>query len=97
MIKAAIVGCGKMADQHALQIRKICSATLVAACDAEPIMAKQLAERFDIPAWFTDIDEMLASARPDVVHVTTPPRATCRSVKNASRPALALTLKSRSL
>lgn len=75
MIRAAIVGCGKMADQHALQIRKICSATLVAACDAEPIMAKQLAERFDIPAWFTDIDEMLASARPDVVHVTTPPQS----------------------
>jgi predicted dehydrogenase len=64
-----------MADQHALQVRKISRATLVAACDAEPLMAKQLAERFEIPAWFTDVDEMLASVRPDVVHVTTPPQS----------------------
>jgi predicted dehydrogenase len=75
MIRAAIIGCGKMADQHAVQIRKISRATLVAVCDTEPLMAKQLAERFEIPAWFTDVDEMLASARPDVVHVTTPPQS----------------------
>jgi predicted dehydrogenase len=75
MIKAAIVGCGKMADQHAVQIQKISSAKLVAVCDAEPLMAKQIADRFRVPAWFTDVDEMLASAHPDVVHVTTPPQS----------------------
>ena len=75
MIRAAIVGCGKMADQHAFQIRRITGATLVAACDTEPLMAKQIADRFEIPAWFTDVDEMLASTRPDVVHVTTPPQS----------------------
>ena len=42
-----------MADQHASQIRKLPSATLVAVCDAEPLMARQLAERFQIPAWIT--------------------------------------------
>ena len=75
MIKAAIVGCGKMADQHAVQIQKIRSAKLVAVCDAEPLMARQLAERFGVPAWFTNLEQMLASARPDVVHVTTPPQS----------------------
>jgi predicted dehydrogenase len=75
MIKVAIVGCGKMSDQHAVQIQKINSAKLVAVCDAEPLMARQLAERFRLSAWFTDVDEMLASARPDVVHVTTPPQS----------------------
>src|SRR5689334_6651984 len=64
-----------MADQHAVQIRKISNATLVATCDAEPLMARQIAERFDVPAWFTNVDEMLAAARPDVVHVTTPPQS----------------------
>lgn len=64
-----------MADQHAVQILKVRTASLVAACDSEPLMAKQMAERFRIPAWFTDVDEMLASARPDVVHVTTPPQS----------------------
>ena len=75
MIKAAIVGCGKMADQHAVQIQKIGSAELVAVCDAEPLMARQLAQRFHVPAWFTNLDQMLASAHPDVVHVTTPPQS----------------------
>src|ERR1051325_2826367 len=75
MIRAAIVGCGKMADQHAVQIQKISDAKLVAVCDAEPLMARQIAERFKVPAWFTSVDEMLASAKPDVVHVTTPPQS----------------------
>jgi predicted dehydrogenase len=75
MIRVAIVGCGRMADQHGSQIKKIQNATLVAACDTEPLMAKSLAERFHIPAWFTDVDQMLASARPDVVHITTPPQS----------------------
>jgi len=75
MTKVAIVGCGKMADQHAIQIQKIASAKLVGACDTEPLMAKQIAERFGIPASFTDVDDMLASIHPDVVHVTTPPQS----------------------
>ena len=64
-----------MADQHAQQIRKISTATLVASCDAEPLMARQLAERFHVPQWFTNVDDMLAAVRPDVVHVTTPPQS----------------------
>jgi predicted dehydrogenase len=64
-----------MADQHVSQIRRISRASLVAACDAEPLMARQIAERFDIPAWFMDVEEMLASTRLDVVHVTTPPQS----------------------
>jgi predicted dehydrogenase len=75
MIRSAIIGCGKMADQHASQILRISGAQLVAVCDTEPLMARQLAERRNIPAWFTDVDEMLAAARPDVVHVTTPPQS----------------------
>ena len=75
MIKVAIVGCGKMADQHAVQIQRIGSAKIVAVCDAEPLMARQLAQRFHVPVWFTDVGQMLASASPDVVHVTTPPQS----------------------
>jgi len=75
MIKVAIVGCGKMADQHAVQIRKIGNAKLAAVCDAEPLMARQLAERFRIPEWFTDVEQMLKAVRPDAVHVTTPPQS----------------------
>lgn len=75
MRRTAIVGCGKIADQHVQAIHRIPTSEIVAVCDREPLMARQLAERFRIPAWFRDVGEMLAAAAPDVVHVTTPPQS----------------------
>ncbi|MCB1097951.1 MAG: Gfo/Idh/MocA family oxidoreductase [Verrucomicrobiae bacterium] len=74
MLKIAIVGCGKIADSHAEQIRRIDSGRLVAVCDREPLMARQLADRFGIEGAFSDLNEMLDSVSPDVVHITTPPQ-----------------------
>src|SRR5262249_1770053 len=42
-------------------------------CDLSPATAEAAAERYGIRAWFTDHRAMLEKARPDVVHVTTPP------------------------
>jgi predicted dehydrogenase len=75
MIKVGIIGCGKMADQHAVQIRRIQSAQIVAVCDAEPLMAKQMAERFHVERYFGGAREMLDSVKLDVVHITTPPQS----------------------
>jgi predicted dehydrogenase len=72
MLKVAIVGCGKIADLHALQIQKIAGCEIVGVCDREPLMAKQLYERFPVKGYFTDLAELLEKARPDVVHITTP-------------------------
>ena len=38
-------------------------------------MAGQLAERFHVPESYADLGEMLHTARPDVVHITTPPQS----------------------
>ncbi len=78
MLRIAVVGCGKIADDHLDQIRRIqrvrpCK--VVATCDREPLMAKQLAERFRIERHFSDPEEMLRECQPDVVHITTPPRS----------------------
>ena len=73
MLKVAIVGCGKIADAHATQIQRIKGCEIVAACDREPLMAKQLCDRFPIRQHFTDLTELLRTSRPDVVHITTPP------------------------
>jgi len=73
VLKVAIVGCGKIADSHATQIRRIEGCELVGVCDREPLMAKQLCERFLAGAYFTDLEELLSSMQPDVVHITTPP------------------------
>lgn len=75
MIKAAIVGCGKIADAHASQILRVKGSELVAVCDREPLMAEQLCERFSVKTAFSEVSEMLSKARPDVVHITTPPES----------------------
>jgi predicted dehydrogenase len=72
-MKIAIVGCGMIADAHVNEIRKIIDTELVAVCDKEPLMASQLADRYDIPMQFTDFDKLLTQCHPDIVHVLTPP------------------------
>lgn len=73
MIKTGIIGCGKIADQHAEIIDGMDGAEIVGVCDREELMARQMYERFNVKAQFTDVDKMLEAARPDVVHITTPP------------------------
>jgi predicted dehydrogenase len=72
MLKIAIVGCGKIADAHAAQIQRIKGCEIVGVCDVEPLMAKQLYERFPVKRYFTDPKGLVDTARPDVVHITTP-------------------------
>jgi predicted dehydrogenase len=74
-IKVAIVGCGKIADAHAAQIRRIGGCEIVGVCDREPLMARQLCDRFPVKACFSDVTDLLKRARPDVVHITTPPES----------------------
>ena len=73
MLKVAIVGCGKIADVHASQIHRIKGCEIVGVCDKEPLMARQLYERFPVKRYFSDLTELLSEAQPDVVHITTPP------------------------
>jgi predicted dehydrogenase len=73
MLKVAIVGCGKIADDHASQLLRIKDCEIAAVCDSELLMARQLCERFPVKRYFSDLRELLREAKPDVVHVTTPP------------------------
>lgn len=70
--RVAIIGCGMIADQHADQLRYLPGCELVAACDTDELMARQLADRFRIPQVFTDAAEMLRAGGVDAVHITTP-------------------------
>ncbi len=74
-MRVVIVGCGKIADQHVHAIRRIDDCIIVGLCDRELLMARQLGERFGINACFTDLQELLETTTPDVVHITTPPQS----------------------
>jgi predicted dehydrogenase len=73
MLRVGLIGCGKIADAHALQIKRIRGSEIVSACDNEPLMVGQFCERFGVRQAFTSLDAFLDKGRPDVVHITTPP------------------------
>lgn len=73
-VSVALIGCGQIADAHLQEIRRIPAARVVAVCDRHIDLAHQAAMRFGVPAMFDDAGCMLQVARPDVVHVTTPPQ-----------------------
>ena len=74
MIKVGIVGCGKIADSHASQIQRIADCEIVGVCDKEALMARQLYERFPVKRYFDNVDQFLDEAKPDIVHISTPPQ-----------------------
>ena len=75
MLRIGIVGCGKIAEAHAEAIKHTPEAELVATCDLEILMARQLAERFAAKAFYDDLARMLTEVKPEVVHITTPPQS----------------------
>lgn len=75
MIRVGIIGCGKIADQHAGHIRFIKDCKLISVCDIDDIMAKQLYERFGVEKYYTNVNDFLESSDLDVVHITTPPQS----------------------
>jgi predicted dehydrogenase len=72
-VKAALIGAGQIARQHLSCLKTLPGVELAAICDRSPATAEAAAERYVIRDWFTDHRAMLEKARPDVVHVTTPP------------------------
>src|SRR5207302_10683380 len=46
---------------------------IVAICDVNETRLNDFGNRFDVPARYNDLDEMLRRERPDVVHLVTPP------------------------
>ena len=72
-MRVGIVGCGKIADGHAEQIRAIGRADLVAACDREPLMVERFAQRWTGVTGHADMADMIRVERLDAVHIVTPP------------------------
>jgi len=72
-LKVAILGGGTMAQKHATAVRLLPGAQLVAVADPY-LSAEEVAARFgsDVLA-YRDVSELLEAARPDVVHIVTPP------------------------
>jgi predicted dehydrogenase len=84
---AAVVGAGAVARQHLACLSQLGTASTVGVCDLSPATAESMAERFGVPAHYTDHRSLLAELGPDVVHVTTPPAAHFEVAMDALRSA----------
>ena len=81
-IAVAIIGGGKISEQHLGTLKNLAGVDVVGICDLSPALARFTAERFAVPRWFTDYHEMLEQTDPDVIHVLTPPGTHDRLVRD---------------
>jgi predicted dehydrogenase len=72
-LKAALIGTGAIAREHLAALSDMPNVEIGAVCDLSSVIAEMTAERFGLPAWYTDYERMLDEVRPDLVHITTPP------------------------
>jgi predicted dehydrogenase len=77
MIRIAIVGTGGMANSHARAFQGIPGCRLVAACDVVRAKARDFAKRYQIPAVYTDVEQMLDGVPLDAVANVTSDAAHC--------------------
>ncbi len=69
--RGALIGCGFFAENHMHGWADAEGAEIVAVCDLDRAKAEGMAERFGIPAVYTDAEAMLAGEKPDFVDVAT--------------------------
>jgi predicted dehydrogenase len=72
-IRVGIVGAGAIAQvAHLPALARSDQATVVSICDNDRAKAQSLAQRFDIPNAFDDIEDLLKVTTPDAVIICTP-------------------------
>jgi len=83
ILRAAVIGTGKISEEHLRFLSSDPGVELAAVCDLSPSLAQYAASRFKVAAAFSDSVRMLQEARPDVVHVLTPPHTHLALVSDA--------------
>ncbi len=73
--RVTIVGAGYIADAHLLALRALPSVEVCGLCDTNESRARAMAQAWRIPYASANLDELLRDARPQAVHITTPPTA----------------------
>jgi UDP-N-acetyl-2-amino-2-deoxyglucuronate dehydrogenase len=70
-IKTGIIGCGKVADLHALALKNIGNSSFLAVCDRNEKKLHAFASKYNVKA-YTSVTEMVIKEKLDMVTVCTP-------------------------
>jgi len=72
-MRSAFLGCGPRANGHAQAYSLIDRGQIVALCDMNQERLDGFGDKHGVSTRYTDLDEMLDKAKPDLVHMVTPP------------------------
>jgi len=70
-LRIALVGCGRISQNHFDAIAKLDGLTISAVCDVVPERAKAAGDKLGVP-WFTSYETMLRDAPSEIVTIATP-------------------------
>src|SRR5262245_30930229 len=84
-LRAAIIGCGKIARRHALQLAALEDVRLVGCCDHKMENAAAFSREFGGCRTYTDCEAMFAELELDIVYICLPPFAHRNEVELACR------------
>jgi len=70
-LRAGIIGSGGISAMHTNGYKRLPNVEIAACCDLNADRAKNYAAYHGIPHWYTDMNEMLAKEKLDLVSVTT--------------------------
>ncbi len=73
-MKSAVIGTGEISAEHLGYLAKSTAINLVGVCDLSRAAAEYAAKSFGAAKAYMDYKQMLDEAKPDVVHVLTPPQ-----------------------
>jgi predicted dehydrogenase len=71
-VRVALVGCGRIARVHRSYLAELPEVELVGLCDVDDAARRDFAAEVSLPAFGT-LSELVSEAKPQVVHVLTPP------------------------
>lgn len=72
-LKGVAVGAGYFSQFHFEAWTRIPEVELVAICDLDELKAKQLAQYYGVPRYYSEVTEMLDKEQPDFIDIITPP------------------------
>jgi predicted dehydrogenase len=71
-VRVGFLGCGRIADLHALGYLDHPSAEIVAVCDTDEALARRRAEQWGARRWYVAAGDLLADPNVDAVEILTP-------------------------
>ncbi|GMV92727.1 MAG: hypothetical protein AMXMBFR82_25050 [Candidatus Hydrogenedentota bacterium] len=77
-LRSAVIGAGVISAEHLRFLHRSPAARLVGVCDLSKVLARYAADTYGAESHYTDHVQMLEQAKPDVVHVLTPPHTHCK-------------------